>query len=154
MSAREPTTRPTDPWGLVRAGGDGTRLHALTPLIAGRAMPNRYCRITGERSMLEATLDRIASLIPPGRALGPCLAMESVLDRPGALDAHYPTLVPWNFSRDFLDRIPRHLAVLRADDLGWSDWGTPEAIARTLTARGQTPSWWARAERVAASGAA
>jgi hypothetical protein len=29
----------------------------------------------------------------------------------------------------------------RADDLGWSDWGTPEAIERTFAAMGMVPPW-------------
>ena len=44
-------------------------------------------------------------------------------------------------SRDFLARVPRHLMVARAGDLGWSDWGTPEAIERTLAALHVVPPW-------------
>ena len=39
---------------------------------------------------------------------------------------------PWNFSRDVLTRIPEDLVVVRADGMGWSDWGTPESVTRTL----------------------
>ncbi len=46
--------------------------------------------------------------------------------------AAYADLPPWNFSRDLLGRIPDELVVLRAAGMGWSDWGTPEAIARAL----------------------
>ena len=58
-----------EPWALILAGGDGTRLRDLTRLIAGEPMPKQYCRITGERSMLEATLDRVRPLVPPERTL-------------------------------------------------------------------------------------
>ena len=54
-------------WALVLAGGDGTRLQALTRAIAGRPIPKQYCRILGDRSMLEATLDRIRPLVPGER---------------------------------------------------------------------------------------
>lgn len=60
---------------------------------------------------------------------------------PEALKAEYARIEPWNFSRDFLVRIPQHLAVARADDLGWSDWGTRESIERTLAASGIVPPW-------------
>jgi hypothetical protein len=50
-------------------------------------------------------------------------------------------LPSWNFSREFLARIPQHLVVARADDLGWSDWGTPEAIERTFATMGLVPPW-------------
>jgi len=300
------THRPTDGlWALVLAGGDGTRLRELTRLISGAPIPKQYCRILGDRSLLEATLGRIAPLVPRGRTvvivnrdhvglawpqlaalparnvlmqpenrdtgpgvlfsllalarrqpdatvalfpsdhhigderrfrahvarmaqlvgehpekvalLGvepdrpeggfgyilpgeplrsaagdeafhvvsfhekptPSLAARIVgrgalwnsfvmvfrlrrmlellhqvrpagtsrlarlLDDPDALVAAYPSIAPWNFSRDFLARVPEHLAVVRAADVGWSDWGTPEAIEQTLAAMGVFPPWQA-----------
>src|SRR5205814_2585975 len=56
-------------WALVLAGGDGTRLQPLTRLIAGTPIPKQYCRIIGNRSLLEATLERVAPLVPPDRTL-------------------------------------------------------------------------------------
>ena len=53
----------------------------------------------------------------------------------------YDQLAAWNFSSDFLAHVPQHLMVARADDLGWSDWGTPEAIERTLAALHVVPPW-------------
>jgi mannose-1-phosphate guanylyltransferase len=289
-------------WGLVLAGGDGTRLQSLTRLLTGAPIPKQYCRILGDRSLLEATLDRLAPLVSPERTLaivnrghlalaGPQLAalpatnvlvqpanrdtgpgilvsllelerrdpkalvamfpsdhdirderafrryvaeMAEVVARhperiallgarpdhvdtgygyiaPGprlagvsgavfgvrafhekpdhetatgiirrgglwnsfvmvgrvarliellreivptdvarfagmpatadALEPVYASLPAWNFSRDFLQRIPQHLLVTRGDRLGWSDWGTPEAIARTFEALGLRLPW-------------
>ena len=34
----------------------------------------------------------------------------------------------------------------RADDLGWSDWGTPEAIEESFAAMGVVPPWQGRVE--------
>jgi hypothetical protein len=48
---------------------------------------------------------------------------------------------PWNFSSGLLARIPRDLLVLRVDDTGWSDWGTPEAIERTFAMQNRVPPW-------------
>jgi mannose-1-phosphate guanylyltransferase len=45
-------------WALVLAGGDGTRLKELTREIVGTPIPKQYCRLLGEQSLLEATLDR------------------------------------------------------------------------------------------------
>src|SRR5262245_16395207 len=52
-------------WALVLAGGDGTRLQGVTCMIAGAPIPKQYCRILGSRSLLEATLRRIAPLVAP-----------------------------------------------------------------------------------------
>jgi mannose-1-phosphate guanylyltransferase len=290
-------------WALILAGGDGTRLQALTRLITGAPIPKQYCRIVGEQSLLEATLTRVGRLVPRERTLvivnenhldlagsqlaalprrnvlvqpcnrdtGPGLVtallaltrrdpeatlavfpsdhfvrsqaafaasverMQQVLaaapdkivllgvrpDRPdpclgyivpgrrlahldllgglrvlrfeekppasravaiirqGALwscfimvvrvrrmleilratrprelaamhrlmgdlpaySAGYHELRAWNFSSDVLARRPQDLLVVPADDFGWSDWGTPEAITHTVTALGLTPSW-------------
>jgi mannose-1-phosphate guanylyltransferase len=292
-------------WGLVLAGGDGARLRDLTRALTGAPIPKQYCRLLSERSLLEATLARLAPAIPPSRTLvivnrdhlplaraqlrgvpeenvivqpanrdtgpgmvlsllhlarrrpaarlavfpsdhwigdgrpflahvaragrivdaapekiallgivperieagfgyvepaaplaGPGAAfgvaafhekpapahaarliargalwnsfvmvfelermlallrrlrpgdvgpLRALVDRPAALAAVYPTFPPtlpaWNFSRDFLARSPGDLAVVRADGLAWSDWGTPQAIARTV-ARLEEPPWW------------
>jgi mannose-1-phosphate guanylyltransferase len=294
------------PRALVLAGGDGTRLQALTRLIAGAPIPKQYCRIAGDRSLLEATLGRVAPLVGhagtlvivnenhlhlarpqlarvpdanvvvqprnldtgPGLVLGLLTLAERAPDaivgifpsdhhvrneaafrrqvahmfrlvedrhperlallgirpdrpdselgyiapgarlagatsafevaafhekparrlaadvirrgglwnsfvmvgrvrrllallrqvrpvdvagleplptRPEALARRYEELAPWNFSRDFLAHIAPHLLVVRADDLGWSDWGTPEAIERTFAAMGWQPAWRAPA---------
>jgi len=65
-----------------------------------------------------------------------------------ALTSTYDRLQAWNFSHEFLSRIPEHLVVTRADDLGWSDWGTPEAIERSFAAIGMVPPWRGPAEAV------
>jgi mannose-1-phosphate guanylyltransferase len=290
-------------WALVLAGGDGTRLQAVTRLIAGAPIPKQYCRIVGNRSLLETTLERVAPLAPSSRTLaivnrehlklaqpqlvtlpvsnvlvqprnldtGPGI-LVSLLElarrdpegvvaifpsdhyvraeaafrrhivqmtqlveghpdkiallgaRPDRIDTGYGYVVPgrrvrgaeaafrvavfhekparslaahiirrsglwnsfvmvgrvarliellrevrpddvarlaplpadpaalipaydklpaWNFSRDFLARIPEQLVVTRADGLGWSDWGTPEAIERTFATMGLVPPWHA-----------
>ncbi len=292
-----------DLWALVLAGGDGTRLQALTRLITGAPIPKQYCRIVGEQSLLEATLARVGRVVPRERTLvivnqnhlhvaraqvaalplrnvlvqpcnrdtGPGLvmallaleqrdpeaalavfpsdhfvrsqaafaasvermqrvlaveprkivllgirpdrpdpglgyivpvggpphldrlgscrvrgfeekpdpsraaaivrdgalwssfimlfrvgrmleilrltrphemaAMEDVIGDPTGCCAGYRELGAWNFSHDVLARRPQDLLVVPADDLGWSDWGTPEAIAQTVTALGLAPAW-------------
>ena len=49
-----------------------------------------------------------------------------------ALNLAYRALPARNFSRDLLSRIPYHLALMKMDNLWWSDWGAPERIAETI----------------------
>jgi mannose-1-phosphate guanylyltransferase len=296
--------RHEGPWALVLAGGEGKRLQALTREIAGAPIPKQYCRITGDRSLLEATLARIEPLVPPERTLvvinrshlglalpqlrrlphrnvlvqpenretGPGILfglLHLVARRPrtpvavfpsdhyidddaafrlhveraarlidhvptkiallgirathaepgyGYIEPGHPIVVPgddaptayrvkafrekpaadvaaqllrngsmwnsfvmvfrpghalallrrkrpadvermrtvtrlrvpragyerlscWNFSAGFLSQVPRQLAVVPVDGVGWSDWGTPEAVERTLAARKIETRW-------------
>jgi len=90
--------------------------------------------------VMVASVRRVLELL---RALHPA-DVALLEDTPLAVEALagvYDRLQPWNFSRHFLARIPEHLAVTRADDLGWSDWGTPESIERSLAAMGVVPPW-------------
>jgi mannose-1-phosphate guanylyltransferase len=288
-------------WTLVLAGGDGTRLTSLTRRVAGTPIPKQYCRLLGDRTLLEATLDRIRPLAAPGRTLaivnrdhlplargqlgslpdanvivqpqnrdtGPGLLLsllalarrdpralvavfpsDHYVAAPEAFIAHvrtaartvgglpakvallgippawpeveygyiepgaplgpgttalhvqrfcekpdllaaraliakgalwnafvlvgrvarllelvavarpadfealwnaaddaerlaavYAVLQPWNFSRDLLATVPAHLVVEPAPDTGWSDWGTPKSVLRTLRALGQPAPW-------------
>ncbi|HLK12174.1 MAG TPA: sugar phosphate nucleotidyltransferase [Candidatus Binatia bacterium] len=297
-------------WALVLAGGDGTRLQGLTRRVAGAPIPKQYCRLLGDRTLLEATLDRVRAIAPPGRTVAivnrdhlplargqlATLPAENVLvqprnrdtgpglllsllalarrdpralvavfpsdhyvaapevlavhvrtaartaallpakvallgippERPDAeygyiepgmpvgagatafhvaafwekpdvptargiiargglwnafllvgrigrllellaiarpadferlwsaaddaerLAATYAALAPWNFSRDFLAEAADHLVVEPAVGTGWSDWGTPESVLRTLRALRQPPPWESAAPAPAA----
>ena len=56
-------------WGIVLAGGEGTRVRAfLTQLCGGRGI-KQFCAVIGRRSMLEHTLARVERLIPRERIL-------------------------------------------------------------------------------------
>jgi len=54
-------------WGVVLAGGEGTRLQKFVKTMYGVVRPKQFCAIVGSRSMLRHTLDRIRHLIHPHR---------------------------------------------------------------------------------------
>jgi len=82
-------------WALVLAGGDGRRLQALTQALTGVPIPKQYCRIVGDRSLLESTLLRTRHLVPHERTL--------VIVNHDHLDV----------ARDQLNALPRHCLLVQ-----------------------------------------
>lgn len=64
-------TRPLrhDWWGLILAGGEGTRLRSLTERIAGDDRPKQFCPILGRDTLLAETRQRAALAVSPHRTL-------------------------------------------------------------------------------------
>lgn len=58
-----------DVWAVVLAGGAGSRLAHQTRRADGVVVPKQYCTLWGERSLLEATLDRLKPLVAPERTV-------------------------------------------------------------------------------------
>jgi mannose-1-phosphate guanylyltransferase len=57
------------PWGVILAGGDGTRLKALSHIISGDNRPKQFCALFGSRSLLARTRGRLAPAISPDRMI-------------------------------------------------------------------------------------
>ena len=57
------------PWGIILAGGDGTRLKAVSRLISGDDRPKQFCSLFGGRSLLARTRGRLAPAISPDRTM-------------------------------------------------------------------------------------
>ena len=56
-------------WGLILAGGDGTRLQGLTRIITGDDRPKQFCQLVGSRTLLQQAAERAARTIAPQRTL-------------------------------------------------------------------------------------
>lgn len=54
-------------WALILAGGDGSRLRALTTKPCGTAVPKQYCSLHGGHSLLEDAIARAKSLVAADR---------------------------------------------------------------------------------------
>jgi mannose-1-phosphate guanylyltransferase len=60
---------PAGRWGVILAGGDGTRLRDLTRQLAGDDRPKQFCPLLGDETLLAGTRRRVALGIPPARTL-------------------------------------------------------------------------------------
>jgi mannose-1-phosphate guanylyltransferase len=58
-------------WGVLLAGGDGTRLKNLTRLISGDDRPKQFCRLFGDESLLDQARKRAERSISPEQILVP-----------------------------------------------------------------------------------
>jgi mannose-1-phosphate guanylyltransferase len=56
-------------WAAILTGGDGTRLRNVTAMLEGDDRPKQFCRLLGNRTMLDDTRDRIAGNVSPDRTL-------------------------------------------------------------------------------------
>lgn len=52
-------------YGVILAGGEGSRLKDLTRLIEGDERPKQFCHIIGGQSLLDSTRSRISRIIEP-----------------------------------------------------------------------------------------
>jgi mannose-1-phosphate guanylyltransferase len=85
---------------------------------------------------LTRVLDLLQRLRPAA-----CREIGQMDAQAGTGEARCEHVEPWNFSTEFLARVPEHLIVLRVDDVEWSDWGTRESIERTLASLNRVPPW-------------
>jgi mannose-1-phosphate guanylyltransferase len=63
------TTPSNQLWAVVLAAGRGTRLGSVTRALCGRELPKQFVALTTERTLLQETIERIASLAPPERTV-------------------------------------------------------------------------------------
>ena len=60
---------PGNRWGVILAGGDGSRLQALTRFICGDDRPKQFCPLFGADTLLEQTRRRVERSIRPNQIL-------------------------------------------------------------------------------------
>jgi len=57
------------PWAVILAGGNGSRLQALTRRVSGDERPKQFCSLCGERTLLAQTRLRLSRAIAKERTL-------------------------------------------------------------------------------------
>ena len=56
-------------WGIVLAGGEGSRLAETTQRVYGSRVPKQFLSFGQNRTFLQATVDRLQGVIPPERTV-------------------------------------------------------------------------------------
>lgn len=106
-------------WGIVLAGGEGTRLLPLTRYIAGDNCPKQFCSVNGAGTLLGQTLARMSLLIPPERTV-----VVGNQAHTGYLRRDLPGPVPYTL----LQPANRGTAPGILWPVHWVSWRDPEAI--------------------------
>lgn len=60
---------PRERWAVILAGGDGTRLQAMTRSITGDDRPKQFVPVIGGSTLLDQTRRRVARSVLPGHTL-------------------------------------------------------------------------------------
>ena len=71
ITRTDATVRSGKRWGVILAGGDGTRLRRLTRLICGDDRPKQFCPLVGETTLVEQTRIRAERSVPAEQILFP-----------------------------------------------------------------------------------
>lgn len=69
------------------------------------------------------------------------LAPTEETDEAESMRSLYSRLSGINFSSQVLERAVDHLLVMRVGEVGWSDWGEPQRLIKTLAKLGIQPEW-------------
>lgn len=69
VAPEESADDPTRLWAVILAGGEGKRLEPFTRALYGYCVPKQFAVLSGHRSLLQATVERIAPLVPHERML-------------------------------------------------------------------------------------
>jgi len=56
-------------WAIVLAAGEGKRLSQVTKSLYGWDIPKQFAALDGERTLLQQTMNRLATLVPPARTV-------------------------------------------------------------------------------------
>lgn len=59
---------PSNVWALILAGGDGSRLRALTTNPCGTAVPKQFCSLAGGHTLIEDAIARARGVVRPDRS--------------------------------------------------------------------------------------
>jgi mannose-1-phosphate guanylyltransferase len=69
ITAQFPHEKTRHSWGVILAGGEGTRMKRFLKTELGQDRPKQFCSIVGTRSMLRHTIDRASGIIPSSQLL-------------------------------------------------------------------------------------
>lgn len=97
---------------------------------------NTFVMLGRVRTFFDALRESVPAVF---RAFEPILESSRASAAAGFVGQAYSGLSSSDFSKQVLSAIPDRLAVLRLDNVGWSDLGTPERVMETWSRAGLKP---------------
>jgi mannose-1-phosphate guanylyltransferase len=123
-----------EPLFRVRRFWEKPSAEVASGLLDRGCLWNTFVMIGRVRTFLDALK---ASVPAVSRAFEPVFQRRE--SREDVVNRAYLNLAPGDFSKQVLSALPDRLAVLRLDNVGWSDLGTPERLMETWSRFGVKP---------------
>ena len=130
-----PEHRLREPVFRVRRFWEKPSAELAGALLDQGCLWNTFVMVGRVQTFLDAMMASVPAVL---RAFEPVLQDRSGMGE-DVVGRAYASLVPGDFSKQVLSAVPDRLAVLRLDNVGWSDLGTPERLMETWSRFGVKP---------------
>jgi len=105
-------------------------------LLARESVWNTFVMVGHVRAYLQMVQAAVPDLLVMLRSAHVWTGQETHIE-----DSLYERLTPLSFCQEILSAVPNKLAVLRLNDVGWSDLGDPGRAVMAVRESGSNPPW-------------
>lgn len=114
----DPRVAADNRWAIILAGGDGKRLLPLTRKLSGDDGPKQFCRVLGNETLLDQTLNKVERIVSPDRTFSVVTKAHESFYRQHNMDARGAGLLVQPHNRGTSLAITYSLVCLREIDPG------------------------------------
>jgi mannose-1-phosphate guanylyltransferase len=107
-------------------------------ILESGALWNTFILVAKAECVWRLGYDCLPEIMPLFNILADAIGSSTEAETLGHIYSRMPAL---NFSSDFLQRIPGHIAVMTLQGVSWSDWGRPARIVHSLRSIHKEPAF-------------